>query len=198
MLLLLLSCFSPTLCDPKDGSSPGSPIPGILQARTLEWVAVSSSNAWKWKVKVKSLSRTSCPKNVEWKHGDLRLVGCTGGEDSSPQGGGVAIPEASGSRLAAALGWECKWATLSGVWFALWRPCSQVTLGLLLLLIWSDGTCLTLDWSFPCYFSSCFTHSLLLKCVQPDTSTQHVPYPVVTISLGGFMIFYLQLCCFRS
>ena len=47
----------PTLCDPIDGSPPGSPIPGILQARILEWVAISFSNAWKWKVKVKSLSR---------------------------------------------------------------------------------------------------------------------------------------------
>ena len=46
----------PTLCNPIDGSPPGSPIPGILQARTLEWVAISFSNAWKWKVKVKSLS----------------------------------------------------------------------------------------------------------------------------------------------
>ena len=46
----------PTLCDPIDGSPPGSPIPEILQARTLEWVAISFSNAWKWKVKVKSLS----------------------------------------------------------------------------------------------------------------------------------------------
>jgi len=53
--MLLESC--PTLCDPIDGSPPGSPIPGILQARTLEWVAISFSNAWKWKVKVKSLSR---------------------------------------------------------------------------------------------------------------------------------------------
>ena len=47
----------PTLCDPIDGSPPGSPVPGILQARILEWVAISFSNAWKWKVKVKSLSR---------------------------------------------------------------------------------------------------------------------------------------------
>ena len=47
----------PTLCDPIDGSPPGSPVPGIFQARTLEWVAISFSNAWKWKVKVKSLSR---------------------------------------------------------------------------------------------------------------------------------------------
>ena len=46
----------PTLCDLIDGSPPGSAIPGILQARTLEWVAISFSNAWKWKVKVKSLS----------------------------------------------------------------------------------------------------------------------------------------------
>ena len=45
-----------TLCDPVDGSPPGSPVPGILQARTLEWVAISISNAWKWKVKRKSLS----------------------------------------------------------------------------------------------------------------------------------------------
>ena len=47
----------PTLCEPIDGSPPGSPVPGILQARTLEWVAISFSNAWKWKGKVKSLSR---------------------------------------------------------------------------------------------------------------------------------------------
>ena len=46
----------PTLCDPRDSSPPGSSVPGILQARTLEWVAISFSNAWKWKVKVKSLS----------------------------------------------------------------------------------------------------------------------------------------------
>ena len=55
----LQSC--PTLWDPIDGSPPGSPIPGILQARTLEWVAISFSNAWKWKVKVKSLSRVRLP-----------------------------------------------------------------------------------------------------------------------------------------
>ena len=50
----LQSC--PTLCDPIDGSPPGSPVPGILQTRTLEWVAISFSNAGKWKVKVKSLN----------------------------------------------------------------------------------------------------------------------------------------------
>ena len=48
------SCL--TLCDPIDGSPTGSSVPGILQARTLEWVAISFSNAWKWKVKVKLLS----------------------------------------------------------------------------------------------------------------------------------------------
>ena len=47
----------PTLCDHIDGSPPGSPVPRILQARTLEWVAIAFSNAWKWEVKVKSLSR---------------------------------------------------------------------------------------------------------------------------------------------
>ena len=50
----LQSC--PTLCNPIDGSPPGSPVPGILQARTLEWVAIAFSNAWKWNVKGKSLS----------------------------------------------------------------------------------------------------------------------------------------------
>ena len=55
----LQSCLS--LYDPTDSSPPSSPIPGILQARTLEWVAISFSNAWKWKVKVKLLSRVWLP-----------------------------------------------------------------------------------------------------------------------------------------
>ena len=55
----LQSC--PTPCDPIDSSPPGSPIPGIPQARTLEWVAISLSNAWKWKVRVKSLSHVRFP-----------------------------------------------------------------------------------------------------------------------------------------
>ena len=59
----LQSC--PTLCDPIDGSPSGFPIPGILQARTREWVAISFSNAWKWKVKVKSLSRVR-PSAPPW------------------------------------------------------------------------------------------------------------------------------------
>ena len=59
----LQSC--PTLCDPIDGSPPGFPVPGVLQARTLEWVAISFSNAWKWKVKVKSLSRIR-PSATPW------------------------------------------------------------------------------------------------------------------------------------
>ena len=58
----LQSCL--TLCDPRDGSPPGSPIPGILQARTLEWVAISFSSAWKGKVKVKLLSHV-----LQWPHG---------------------------------------------------------------------------------------------------------------------------------
>ena len=59
----LQSCL--TLCDPLDGSPPGSPVPGILQARTLEWVAISFSSTWKWKVKVKSLSRVR-PSATPW------------------------------------------------------------------------------------------------------------------------------------
>ena len=59
----LQSC--PTPCDPRDGSPPGSPVPGILQARILEWVAISFSNAWKWKVKVKLFSRVQ-PLATPW------------------------------------------------------------------------------------------------------------------------------------
>ena len=67
----LQSC--PTLCDPRDGSPPGSPVPGIRQARTLEWVAISFSNAWKWKVKSKNEVTQSCgtPSN----HMDCSLPG---------------------------------------------------------------------------------------------------------------------------
>ena len=59
----LQSC--PTLCDPTDSSPPGSPVPGILQARSLEWAAISFSNTWKWKMKVKSLSRVR-PSATPW------------------------------------------------------------------------------------------------------------------------------------
>ena len=59
----LQSCL--TLCDPIDGSPPGSPVFGILQARTLEWAAISFSNVWKWKVKVKSLSHV-WPSATPW------------------------------------------------------------------------------------------------------------------------------------
>ena len=55
----------PTLCDPIEGSPPGSPVPGILQARTVEWVAIFFSNAGKWKVKGKSLRRAQ-PSATPW------------------------------------------------------------------------------------------------------------------------------------
>ena len=64
----LRSC--PTLCDSIDSRPPGSPIPGILQARTLEWVAISFSNAWKWKVKVKLLGHVwllATPQNAAYQ-----------------------------------------------------------------------------------------------------------------------------------
>ena len=56
---------SPTLCDAIDDSPPGSPVPEMLQARTQDWVAISFSNAWEWKVKVKSLSRVR-PSATPW------------------------------------------------------------------------------------------------------------------------------------
>ena len=86
----LQSC--PTLCDPIDGSPPGSPIPGILQARTLEWVAISFSNAWKWKVKVKLLS-----------HARLLATPWTGAYQAPPSMGS--------SRQEYWSGVPCKWHT---------------------------------------------------------------------------------------
>ena len=62
----------PTLCDPIDGSPPGTAVPGILQARTLEWVAISFSNAWKGKVKVKLLSHVRLLDPM-----DCSLPGCS-------------------------------------------------------------------------------------------------------------------------
>ena len=61
----LQSCLTP--CNPIDCSPPGSTVPGILQARTLEWVAISFSNAWKWKVKVKLLSHGDIKANGSWQ-----------------------------------------------------------------------------------------------------------------------------------
>ena len=65
--MLLLSCFSHVrfCAAPQNGNLPGSPVPGILQVRILEWVAISFSNAWKWKVKVKSLSHVRVLK-IPW------------------------------------------------------------------------------------------------------------------------------------
>ena len=57
MMMIKVTQLCPTLCNPIDGSPPGPTVPGILQTRTLEWIAISFSNAWKWKVNVKSLSR---------------------------------------------------------------------------------------------------------------------------------------------
>ena len=74
LLLLLLSRFSRVrLCNPIDGSPPGSSVPGILQARTLDWVAISFSNALKWKVKSESEVAQSCPTLLD--HMDCSLPG---------------------------------------------------------------------------------------------------------------------------
>ena len=92
----------PTLCDPKDGSLPGSPVPGILQARTLEWVAISFSDAWKWKSKVKSLSHVrllvtpwTAAHQALPSMGFFRQEYWSGVPSPSPLGRGWAIPNLS-------------------------------------------------------------------------------------------------------
>ena len=95
----LQSC--PTLCIPIDGSPPGSTVPGILQARTLEWVAISFSNAWKWKVKVKSLSRVR-----------LLVTPWTAAHQAPPSMGFSRHEYWSGVPLMNT--WPCKWSVLRG------------------------------------------------------------------------------------
>ena len=97
LLLLLLSRFSRVwLCDPIDGSPPGSPVPGILQARTLEWVAISFSNAWKW-----GGTKSDC---------SLAQVGFRHGKE----------------KWSRALAWECipDWLSLDSKQTALWGSAS--------------------------------------------------------------------------
>ena len=84
----------PTLCDSIDGSPPGSHVPGILQAGTLEWVAISFSNAWKWKVKVKSLSRVRLLA-TPWTA--AHQVPLSIGFSRQEHWGGVPLPSPSGS-----------------------------------------------------------------------------------------------------
>ena len=85
-LLLLLSHFSCVwLCDPIDGSPPGSPIPGILQARTLEWVAISFSSSWKWKLKVKSLSCIRTTREAFFTVGEMSIYTSLNGKFLSSQ-----------------------------------------------------------------------------------------------------------------
>ena len=91
----LQSC--PTLCNPIDGSPPGSPVPGILQARTLEWVAISFSNAWKWKVKMKPLS-----------HVRLLMTPWTAAYQASPSMGFSRQEDWSGSPVPSP-STQCRW-----------------------------------------------------------------------------------------
>ena len=117
----LQSCL--TLCDPTDGSPPGSPIPGILQARTLQWVAISFSNAWKWKVKVKLLSRVQ-----------LLVIPWTAAHQAPPSMGfyrqecwsGVSLPS---------LEWDCLGSNLSSAFIS----CEPLGKGFKLYVCWSSN-----------------------------------------------------------
>ena len=101
---LLQSC--PTLCDPIDGSPPGSPVPGILQARTPEWVAISFSNAWKWKVKGKSLSRLlATPWNTAYQAPPSM------GFSRQEYWSGVPLPSLVGTTAGYNIKWKWKWTS---------------------------------------------------------------------------------------
>ena len=100
----LQSC--PNLCDPIEGSPPGSPVPEILQARTLEWVAISFSKAWQWKVKVKSLSHVQlsdpmdCSPPGSSVHGILQARVLEWGVTAFSDLSNLSTPYPSGSKYA--------------------------------------------------------------------------------------------------
>ena len=94
----------PTLCDATDGSPSGSLVPGILQARTLQWVAISFSKAWKWKVKVKSLSHVR-PLATSWTAAYQAPLSM--GFSRQEYWSGVPLPSLQGG-LACCNSWGCK------------------------------------------------------------------------------------------
>ena len=99
----------PTLCNPTDGSPPGPAVPGILQARTLEWVAISFSNAWRWKVKVKSLSHYQ--EDANQNHNKIPLYVSQDGYKKRKRK--VLV------KMWRNFWWECK--TLHSLWKIVWQ-----------------------------------------------------------------------------
>ena len=117
---LLQTC--PTLCDPIDGSPPGSPIPGILQARTLEWVAISFSNAWKWKVKVKSLS---CVRLLATPWTAAYQAPPSMGFSRQEYWSGVPLPSLNGSVRSVQIDWIIdQWSREQALLLSHWIPCT--------------------------------------------------------------------------
>ena len=126
----LQSCL--TLCDPLDGSPPGSAVPGIPQARTLEWVAISFSNSWKWKVKVKLLSCVwlfitpwtavyQAPPSMgfsrqEYWSGLPLPSPCMSAESSMNLGCGLRRDQEAISEVLATLSWEAQNSWMGRAW----------------------------------------------------------------------------------
>ena len=128
--LLLLSHFSRVrLCNPIDGSPPGSPVSGILQARTLEWVAISFSNAWKWKVKVKSLSHVRLFA-TPWTAAHQAPLSM--GFSRQEYWSGLPLPSPPIMSI------KLKWTShIVSVWSWLWRLNAQVWIqSLLIIAVW--------------------------------------------------------------
>ena len=112
-----------TLCNPIDGSPPGSLVPGILQARTLEWVAISFSNAWKWKVKGKLLSRVRlCATPWTAAYQTPLSMGFSRQEYWS----GVPLPSAASCYRVSQIGKPIR--NLIRTYFSLFSPCPSIHL----------------------------------------------------------------------
>ena len=158
----LQSC--PTLWDPIDGSPPGSTVPGILQARTLEWVAIAFSNAWKWKVKVKSLSRVR-PSATPW----------TAAYQAPPSMGFSRQEYWSGVPLRSPIWCLRHQFPLEGL--------VRKSLSGLRILIWAA---VLLHTSFPPEL-----HTIILKCLIPSLPLMSLFHSDVLSSAGSHKNFYL-------
>ena len=188
----LQSC--PTLWVPIDGSPPGSPIPGILQARTLEWLAISFSNAWKGKVKVKSLSRV-------W----LLVTPWTAANQPPPSMGFSRQEDWSGLPLPSPLG-KLTWCLFHPYGsFLLWVLSESdipFSLDIWPIFAWYISPCvLAFSFSvFHCYIVLpensielgviVFCFNLIWSCLL---DVKNSPVFIVTIDISGFVSFNLSL-----
>ena len=128
----LQSC--PTLCNPIDGSPPGSPVPGILQARTQEWIAISFSHAWKWKVKVKLLSHVRLSDPMDCSPPGSSIHGIF--QTRVLEWGAIAFSNHGAREQAITIWWQlCELGAVSWLWYSQAMSLSSLSLWIVELMV---------------------------------------------------------------